>query len=740
MASMGMLFLAAGLIWTSHRLVSPGSLKADSNEQAISPVSSDIPVPSTSFPTVKSSISLSAPQETKNSFPTVPTSKIVPLTAKETAVQPPLPGIANTASKPSFPHSPINATNTAQNDNTKTEQKPLNQIPFPAQNAIPVQRPNTTQTPPSSLSNNTGRAPFAEITQTSPQTSPQTIASPSAQAFPAPGKNTDLSAALPPTSPRNSANPTNPGFPPVNKGGDDKTVPQNLSAFNTGQAPLPPGTENNRSVPPTASLARGNRTKEQSHTDQKEQSIEMLGIGLPGAKELEGEQQAQLILNKIVPEEVQVGRQETFKITVKNIGAKKAKNVVVQEEIPAKTVFQSAVPPISANTNGEIIWKGFELAPKEEKVFTYVLIPQEEGDLGSIASVSFKTEVSGRTKSTRPNLQVDVKAPQQVVIGDDVTFEITISNTGSGAANGVLLVENVPQGLSHPGGSILDNQIDTVNPGEAKKLELTLKSASPGKVVNILKLTANNGFNKEVKTELTINAPELNLQISGSKQRYLDRDSTYLLKVENPGTAAAKDVLLSAKLPDNMEFVRTNNLGEYDKDTHSVRWELVELPQNMAPGEIELVLKPVKAGNGRIILAGKGKHGLSAEATQDVQVDGLPALSYTVKTMTDPVEVGKEAVYEIRIANKGTKNSTNICLQILVPEQMKIIDSEGPTRYKMQNGVLVFDPMNELGARKEVVYQLKTICSVPGDHRIKVQVSSDDFERLVKEESVRAYY
>lgn len=463
------------------------------------------------------------------------------------------------------------------------------------------------------------------------------------------------------------------------------------------------------------------------------------GMGRPGSTDLEGEQQAKVILKKIVPSEVQVGQKSLFRIVVKNIGDKRARNIVLREEIPAKTVYESSEPLVSPTTRGELIWKDFDLAPNEERIFAYTVVPQEEGELGSIASISFSADASSKTVCTRPNLQVEVKAPKAIVIGEELPLEILISNTGTGAANDLMLTEKVPNGLIHPGGSILENKIDRIAPGEAKKLTLTLKSSAPGTATNILLLADGKGFSKEVKTEIRINAPELLLQITGSKQRYLDRESTYTLKITNPGSATAKNVSLTATLPDNVQFIRTNNLGDYDKTTHTVRWELVELPENVAPGEIELVLLPARMGSGRLLLQGEGENGLSAEVSQEISVDGLAALSYSVKALSDPIEVGKEAEYEICISNKGTKNSTNINLQILVPDEMKVVGSDGPTKYQIQNGALIFDNIGSLGAKQDIVYKLKAICSVAGDHRIKVQVSSDDFERLVKEESIRAY-
>lgn len=484
---------------------------------------------------------------------------------------------------------------------------------------------------------------------------------------------------------------------------------------------------------PSTSVAAGKETSPQSPRG-------MSGQGHPGPAQMEGAQDVSVVLEKIAPQEVQVNREEIFRVIVKNTGKGTAKNIVLRDQVPARSVLVSTTPKSEPAADGVLLWKPFDLGPGEHKEFKYVLVPQEEGELGSVASVTFSAEASARTRSTKPVLRLDVKAPQDIVVGGEFTLEIAISNTGSGTANGVVLLETIPDELFHPGGKVLDNQIKTIAPQETKQLTLTLKGLKPGKAINRLSVTADNGLVEECQTSIMVTSPELQLEIAGAKTRYLDREATFILKIRNPGTAVAKDVRLVAELPQNVEFVRTNNLGEYNKAKHTVCWELVELPQNLPPGQLELVVKPVQPGNGRIVLRGTGQNDLATEVSQDITIDGLPALAYEVRSLTDPVEVGKEALYEVRISNRGTKASTNINMSILIPAEMKIISSEGPTAYRENDKGVTFARLNSLDPKQEAVYRISATCSKPGDHRIKVQVSSDDMELLVKEESTRVYY
>ncbi|MDO5566053.1 MAG: hypothetical protein Q4G59_05305 [Planctomycetia bacterium] len=711
-------------------LSAPSSLTAKKKDEG-TPSAGASPSAATPFPAV-SSLS-NAPTNTTTNAPvnTPAPGTVAPLSSAPNNLSP-VPDRSSSASRPTIPEQPSFPAITGNNPNTMA---PGSITPAPAS---PV--PNGLGTAGTPLPQN--QRPQNQLASPAPPTPPMSIRPETALPSTMPSGNSQPAAAvnLPQTAnnakntgstlsgPSNAPTAGTPDFVRPTKSNFPGLVP------GTGLDRVQSKTNNIPGTGPSAKVAgTGSHAAPQAPKG-------MMGQGRPGPTQMEGAQEACIVLEKIAPKEVQVNREETFGIIVKNTGKGTAKNIVLRDQVPARTVLVSTTPKVEPGRDGELVWKPFDLGPGEQKEFKYVLVPQEEGELGSVASVTFSAEASARTKSTKPVLRLDVKAPQEIVIGGEFTLEIAISNTGTGTANGVVLLETIPDELFHPGGKVLDNQIKTIAPQETKQLVLTLKGVKPGKAINRLSVKADNGLIEERETPITVTSPELQLEIAGAKTRYLDREATYVLKIHNPGTAAAKNIQLVAELPKNVEFVRTNNLGEYNKEKHAVCWELVELPQNLPPGELELVVKPVQPGNGRIVLRGTGQNDLAAEVAQEIAIDGLAALAYEVRSLTDPVEVGKEAIYEVRISNRGTKASTNINMSILIPAEMKIIASDGPTAFHENGKGVTFGRLDSLDPKKEAIYRVRAVCSKPGDHRIKVQVSSDDMELLVKEESTRVYY
>ena len=110
------------------------------------------------------------------------------------------------------------------------------------------------------------------------------------------------------------------------------------------------------------------------------------------------------------------------------------------------------------------------------------VVPLAEGEIGSVASVRFRADATSRTKVTRPELEVDVTAPEQVRAGEELALAITVKNVGTGVARTVVIEEDVPAGLKHAAGRELEYEIGDLAPGESRSVRLILGTTKPGKV------------------------------------------------------------------------------------------------------------------------------------------------------------------------------------------------------------------------------------------------------------------
>ena len=256
---------------------------------------------------------------------------------------------------------------------------------------------------------------------------------------------------------------------------------------------------------------------------------------------------------------------------------------------------------------------------------------------------------------------------------------------------------------------------------------------------NTMVAKADAGLYVEASCEFEVVAPDLQVTVEGPERRFLERPATYQVSIDNPGTAPAKEVQLVTHLPKGLQFVSANNLGEYDAAAHSVYWSLAELPANER-GTVELVALPVEAGQHTLQVTTKARDGLSDEAHKGVLVEGIAALMFVVVDRDDPIEVGGETSYEIRVLNQGSKAATNVQVTAVVPPGLRAIAGHGDTRHSVQGDRVVFAPLAQLAPKAESVFHIQVQGVRDGDHRIKVQITTDEIrDPITKEESTRVY-
>ena len=462
------------------------------------------------------------------------------------------------------------------------------------------------------------------------------------------------------------------------------------------------------------------------------------GTGRPGERALEGPQKPALVIQKFAPPEIQVGKSAKFAVQVRNVGSQTADNVIIRDEVPHGTRVVNTTPRAEIDGN-HLVWDMGALSSGEERTVEMELMPIAEGEIGSVATVSYLAQASAKTRCTMPQLAIRMTAPSQVMIGQEQRVKIELRNPGTGDATKVMLLENVPENVKHAAGPALEFEIGTLRAGETRELELVLTAERAGPVVNMLTARADGNLQVQQQVEFEVIAPDLQLTVDGPARRYLERPATYQVIVENPGTAPAHDIELVTKLPKGMQFVRANNMGEYDASTHSVYWSLAQLPEG-EKGSVELVAMPVEPGQQTFRIEGKAQQGLTDEIEQDVLVEGLAAIMFEVRDAEDPIEVGGETSYEIRVVNQGSKAATNVQVVVNLPPGIEALSASGETRHTVQAGGVVFEPLAQLAPKTDSIYRVQVKGVQPGDQRVTVQVNTDDISQPIRrEESTRVF-
>lgn len=613
-----------------------------------------------------------------------------------------------------------------------------------------------TATPPTTPPDLDARAAFGQALAQAPQPSPKqpTLAQPT------PAANNNLNAALQqarplqPTPPSPVASNRYQSASPLAAAPTPTRVPQNqrpappleIQAPPQRQAAAPPAS-NPFGTPPAGMLA-GRTPAAPPAAMQLGLAPEGLtptpgianhpGTGRPGESLLEGAQSPTITIQKLSPEEIQVGKRCTFAIRVKNSGQRTAQNVQIRDEVPLGTELVGTAPRATVS-GSEVVWDLGTLSPGEQRTVEMELLPREEGELGSVATVSLAAQASSKSRCTKPELALRLSSKPQVHVGDQHIVQIEISNPGSGDATGVMLLETVPTGVSHEAGPALEFEVGTLRAGEDRRMELVLTAEQAGRINNVMVARADASLQVEASCEFEIIAPELQLSIEGPQKRFLERPATYKVSIDNPGTASAKDVQLVTHLPKGMQFVSANNMGEYDSSSHSVHWSLAELPANER-GTVELIALPIESGAQTLQVETKARQGLEDTTDKRVLVEGLSALMFEVEDVEGLIEIGGETTYEIRVRNQGSKAASNVQIVALMPPGIRPIAGQGETRHAIQGERVVFAPLPQLGPKSDTTFRIQAQGVRPGDQRVRVQITADDLQQpITKEVSTKVY-
>ena len=139
-------------------------------------------------------------------------------------------------------------------------------------------------------------------------------------------------------------------------------------------------------------------------------------------------------------------------------------------------------------------------------------------------------------------------------------------------------------------------------------------------------------------------------------------------------------------------------------------------------------------------VSASGSRGVKTEKQLATSIEGLSAIQMEVSETENPVEVGHDTTFEIRVANSGSKSEENVKLVCTIPPQMKLKSAAGPVKYDVVGSEVVFEPLGKLTPKADVLFKVTCTATAKGDARFKAQLGAAGLvEPLVKQESTKIY-
>jgi uncharacterized repeat protein (TIGR01451 family) len=465
---------------------------------------------------------------------------------------------------------------------------------------------------------------------------------------------------------------------------------------------------------------------------------------LPADQLPPGRQTVALSVEVVGPPTLNINQPTTLKIVVKNTGTADARGVVVRDELPEGLEFLSS-QPAEQRSESLLFWNLNVVAAGSEQVIALRVKPKKTGAFDHAATVTMRAGSKARTIVREPKLKVEqVATSGKVLKGQPVEFKITVSNPGDGPARRVKVLAKLSAGLREASGepnpeNLFDQTIAVLNPGARVELEPLVADTILGDLQSC-RVVATSGDvepgspEAECVKEITVVEPKLKLTVSGPERRYTDTIASYMITLENPGTATARNVKVLATLPGGRP-VNAPQGARYDDVKRQLIWSVSQVE----PGDKEKVTLPFQ-----IKMGGPGHYQVAAEARADgglhdskiahTEVEGLADVEVDVTERRRSVDVGQETTFQIRIKNFGSKEATRLQLSAKLSKNLeaKATDPgpDGPkdqAQFNTDTGDVLFAIIPRLGPGKEMVLGIKVLAHEPlGLATCRVFLTHDD--------------
>lgn len=406
-----------------------------------------------------------------------------------------------------------------------------------------------------------------------------------------------------------------------------------------------------------------------------------------------------------------------YTIAVTNTGNAHAKNVSIVDTLPDGLEYVSSVPAAQVS-GGTVAWTC--TVPAGMTVTRTVMARVKSDASGSLTNdvvVNSPDLADPVVPSTKPSIDV-VPSPDEPVVrvskvatsdaavtGGQLTYYITVTNSGAADANGVMVTDPLPPGLVYAsathGGSYRNGLMTwtvDVPAQSSKQLAVTANvTAKSGELVNTA--TAVYGGSADVSNYVTTavstgekpaNEPQLSLKKSSAvAQATPGSEVPYTITIANTGAGDAKDVAVTDSLPQGMEYV----VGSADPEPESVVGNVVSWKVNVPAGAT--VTRTLTAKIASTVAAGTTLEN-AVEASNPAGGDPIvpselptlevvdsetggdqPILGITKKASAESAAFDEELAYTITVLNTGAADASGVAVSDVLPSGLSYLSSTG---------------------------------------------------------------
>jgi len=447
-----------------------------------------------------------------------------------------------------------------------------------------------------------------------------------------------------------------------------------------------------------------------------------------------------LVVYTVMPKEVRLNQPYEYELQVCNLTGAELQNVVVMHEGQSNLEIISSSPAASRGADGSAQWILGSLGPNESRTITVTGKAGKTGISSNCIAATYNNFLCAETKVVEPALALKKTATPEVLLCDPIVLTYTVTNTGSGACDNVVVKDNLPAGMTTANGQTsVSFNAGTLAAGQSKSFKVTAKANRTGSFSSPAAATSGCGSDANAAAVSTVvRQPKLAIKAECRERIYLGRNVTFNWNITNSGDAASDNTVISAPVPAGSTFVSATNGGVLTGNT--VVWNAGTLSASGGKRAISMTVKPNGIGTLR---AAATVEGACAEQVADgceTEVRGIPAILLEVVDATDPIMVGDNVTYIITVTNQGSAPGTGIKIVCELPAEQGFVNAGGATNATRTGQTVTFAPLPSLAPGAKATFRITVKANAAGDVRFKTSMHSDQFTRPIEETESTNFY
>jgi uncharacterized repeat protein (TIGR01451 family) len=445
------------------------------------------------------------------------------------------------------------------------------------------------------------------------------------------------------------------------------------------------------------------------------------------------------------PRKITVGKESTYEVNVLNSSETPAEELLVYVTLPTwaevagvetSTGSASASPSPGGQNSGVLTWKLGKLNVKGRERMTLRIIPRQNRPFDLMVRWEDRPSASqAMIEVQEPKLAIQLEGAKEVLFGKKEVYRLRLTNTGNGDAENVVISmlsigagENVP--ASH--------KIGLLASGEEKVLDVELTARQAGNLTIQVEAKADGGARAELAEKVLVRRAALKIDIDGPKLQFVGTTAAYVIHIRNTGNAPARNVNLSLAMPRGAKYLSGVDNAKLSESGDTLEWTVESVGPEV---EQRFVVKCSlgAAGMSRLKINATADDDLTTSSEATVRVDAVANLIMEVKNPEGPVPVGEDAIYEVHVKNRGSKEAENVEVLAYFSRGIEPTSADGaPSR--LGPGQVTFSPVASIAPGTEAVFKIRAKADTAGSMVFRAEAHCKPLNARLISEATNMFY